>query len=203
MASAIYFTFTNSVAPPPSPTVATALAQYGDNGSGNGPDPEFEVTTPAATSAGRTTWQANNAADGSWDTGEVPVGFYIGPYGQGTDIVTFTVNGETPVSEVIPAPTSIIGVDVNAGTQTNGSVQWSDLNIVFSNESSNETWTGTGPAVDTTAAANPLSESDVTVNPDMTNADGIYLSGNVRMTLPPNSYPNPDDLFADIYVIGS
>ena len=203
MATATVFAMQSVDIPPD--YVAAGTAEYGDNGPDNGSDPEFTALSQTDASAGRTTWNSNYQPDGSWDTGAVPVRLTFAPDGHGNDVVTWTVNGETPVSVTVPAVT-LRAVEVVAGTQTNASVQWSDLNVTFAQGSTSDSYdatSSTDPAVDTTTASDTTAESGVVVTPDASDDTSVTVTGDIRFTLPPGSYPNPGDLFADVVIYGN
>jgi len=199
MASAYVVTL-DHVESPSSPTLA-ANAQYGDNGPANGPDPEFSLVTSSAESDGRTTWNPDYAPDGSWDTGSIPVTLTILPDGS-NDVITWTVNGETALSQTVPSIGSVTAVEIVAGTQINGSAQWSDLAVSFSDGTTADNYSpsGASPAVDTTTATTPNAEQELWVVPAATDDTIVTVTGDIRFTTPPGSDPNPADLFADVVV---
>jgi hypothetical protein len=199
MASAYVVTL-DHVEAPSSPTVA-ASAQYGDNGPANGPDPEYSLVTSSAESDGRTTWNPDYQPDGSWDSGLIPVGITIVPDGS-NDVISWTVNGEAALTQTVPSIGSVSAVEIVAGTQINGSAEWSDVAVSFSNGTTTDDYSASGasPSVDTTTATNPDAEQELWVIPAGTGDTTVSITGDIRFTTPPDSYPNPDDLFADVFV---
>ena len=183
-----------------SPAVA-ATAEYGDNGPENGPDPEFTLLSASETSSGRTTWQAGYQPDGSWDTGEVPVSMTLTPGPNDTDIISWEVNGEEALTQDISSIGSISSVEVIAATQINGSVQWSNVNVTFSNDTTTDPYaSGSSPSVDTTTSDNATAEQELWVEPTATNDTSVTVTGDIRFTLPPDETPNPYDLMANVQV---
>ena len=196
-----YVVTLDHVESPVSPTVE-ADALYGDNGPGNGPEPEYVLVTASSTDSGRTTWNPDFLSDGSWDSGPVGVSMTLVPDGHGNDVITWSVNGETALTQTIPAISAIAGVEIVAGTQLNASVTWSSTSVTFSDGTSSDSYSGSDPAVDTTTAADSAAEQELFVTPTSATNTSVTVSGNVEFTYPAGTYPNPADLFAGIYIFG-
>ena len=180
------------------------IAEYGDNGPDNGPDPELSLLAPGTGTAGRTTYNPTDNPDGSWTAGQIAVAMTFRPDGQGNDVVKWYVNGADALTLTIPA-VQIRSVDVVAATQTNATVQWSDVHIVFSSgadyQDTYDTGSG-GPGVDTYTSSDPNAASDLNVEPDQLTDTEVDVTGTLLFATPAGCYPNPNDLLAEVFVQG-
>jgi hypothetical protein len=201
MATAIMVSYENIISTP-TPTVQ-GVAEYGDNGPANGPDPEYTLLLPSTTDTGRTTWNPVYNENGSWWSGEEPIELSIVPDGQGNDVIQFSVNGETALSETVPSIGNISSIDILAGVQTNAMAAWGDLDITFTNGSSTDEITGENPGVDTTTSDTATAEQVLTVTPDASNNTGLTLMGGIFFSYPAGTDPGPSDLFGAINIYTS
>ncbi len=202
MASAIYVEFDPC---PPAPTGYSvyASAQYGDDGPGNGPDPEVDVGNGDGGSYGRDTWDAPPLeSDGSFNSGWLPTQLVVNP-GDASDAVQWDVAGDNPDTLDCAGSSSgpITSVELVAGVQTTATAEFGEVTIEFlKNGTVEDTWTGDGPSVTTSDPAAPSAEQDVVVTPGVADANSVIVRGNIHFAAPAGVYPGPNDMYAEVFV---
>ena len=182
-----------------------AVAQFGDNDGGGDAELLLGGTSWASYVAGQTTWNPDTNADGSWDSGWVPVQLTLAA-GGGADGVDFSVAGSAPgtITDSGEAYGEISSVTLIAAAQAQGTFQWSNVLVEFGNASGViDTYNrAAGPSVDTRAMDpnNASAEAGLNVNSNLSGITTVTVLGNVRMTSPNGPYLNTADLFGEVLI---
>lgn len=195
-----YVTDMNGLSAPVDYT-AQAIMQFGDNDSSGYAELLLGGNGSANYSSGQLTWNPDSETDGSWDSGWVPIELTVYP-GGGTNGVQFAVQGASPGTLVDSNETygNILAVELTADAQAEGSFQFSNVHITFSDASNaTDTYTAdSGPSVDD--ATGDAMEEQLLVTPSISNATKVQINAQVRMTSPNGPYLNVNDLFGRILI---
>jgi hypothetical protein len=199
MASSSTTTYTSIPTPPTS--CVYAEMRYGSNGSIGSP-PELTLGhNGGSTTTGRITW---DVSDNTFDSGQVDFILTIPPGGGSLHADTLSVaNAITnPISYSQTTYGAISAVQIEAGVQINAAAAFSDLIVQFyKNGSLIETFTqSAGPSVDTSTASDPVAAQVLIVTPTNSDNDKVVITGKVQLQAPDGTFPDVDDIFAQIFV---
>ena len=199
VAPAVVYDYTSIQAP--GSYLAFAGMQYGSNGDPDGSATELGVNNNNDDSTGRIQWDTSDFGD-AFDSGWVEFTFDAKAGGN----TTLTVNGSTtsPAS-VGSAFSGISAVTISAGVQTSATAGFEGLSVTFLDSEGNSTSNCTdtdGPSVDQTGPDSiDLGEEDLVVTPALdTSAAEVIITGQIRLSAPAGTYPNPGDIFGNILV---
>jgi hypothetical protein len=194
--------------PSPNPYLSDTPSGYsvfaemraGSNGDPYG-DPEEILGTSTTANAGHYAWQSSDE-NGGFDAENVPVSIDINLR---TGAESLSVGDSTAVTFSGPTGETINYVELTAGTVVNAQVAWSNVNVSFyKNGALQETASSSGgPAVDTTSSDNATQEQIATIEPAASTDDEIIITGSINMVCPDFTYPNPEDMFAQTFVIAN
>jgi hypothetical protein len=182
------------------PTGFSAYAELraGSNGDPYGA-PEEVLGTVNNANAGRFTWDGTDD-NGGFDAENVPVSVDIN-LKTGADTLLL---GSVPIPLTFPGPSgqTINYIEMTAGTDLNAQVAWSNVQVAFYKQGVLQETASVpgGPAVDTTTSDDPTEEQLATIQPAASDDDEAIITGSLNMVCPDFTYPNPEDMFAQVFV---
>jgi hypothetical protein len=171
---------------------------YGDNG-----DPWGSPTASAGNGGADAGWsyaEWDAYLDDGLDSGWRSVSFSLNTSGTGQ--LGFDVAGES-ISYSAGAPTSISSVTIRAAVLgAELAMDWANLNVGFyQNGQLVETVQPSAISASTmNAGNNNPRETVIVMTPNASNCNGVLVTGNVRLRSAAGTYPNPNDIFADIRI---
>lgn len=189
-----------AIQPPPSACIYAEM-RYGSNGSDGGAPELLIGNNGSDATAGRITWDEST---GAFNSGRVAFGFTIPPGGGSANQDSLAVNGAVtdPLYYSLKTYGAMRAVLVIAGVQTNASAAFTNLVVqYYKGGTLIEAFDlAAGPSVDTTSASSPVAEQVLTVTPNNSDNDEVFVGGSFQMTAPNGTFPDVDDIFGQIFV---
>jgi len=176
-----------------------AEAQVGGNGSGD--PPEFDISDMDDDGVDGSVCWDEDLSDG-FDSGWVPAVLDAEPGGGGITW-TITVGGPQPLTYSGFSYGSMLGVAIRAAVQTSAMSAWRQISVQFfkSGALTDSYSLRSGPQVNLHGASLPVAgEQILTVAPIADTNDKVIVSGQFRFTNASTSPPDPEDMFAQIFV---
>jgi hypothetical protein len=175
-----------------------ASLMVGSNGQTYG-DPTFAIGDDQGEEAwGYRVWD-NTPLNGAFDSGLVSFQFA----GQSTGDESISVGNGSPVTYSGDSFGTIKSVQLQAGVLIPAEAKFSDLTVKFysGNSLAEQDSISVGPDANTIQTpATPEAEQVMTISPPNSNCDKVVISGNIRLTAPPGSYPGTNDMFCNIFI---
>jgi hypothetical protein len=181
--------------------IATLVGEAQVGGNGSGDPPEFDITDVNGNGVDGSVCWDDDLSDG-FDSDWVPAVLDVEPSGDG---ITWTITVDGPQALTYSGITygTIVAVGFRAAVQTSASSAWRQVSVQFyqSGSLTDSYSLRAGPQINLHGSSLPAAgEQILTITPNANTNDKVIVSGQFRFTNASTSPPDPEDMFAQIFV---